>query len=66
MSTQTAIPEGQTQIAGVVAAVRDAIRVHADWGETAELVAAALRRNSPYPAGVHGVRLGIQRGTLRR
>ena len=49
MSTQIAIPEDQTQIAGLVAAVRHAIRVHADWGETAELVADALRRNLPGP-----------------
>jgi hypothetical protein len=35
MSTQIAISEGRTQIAGLVAAVRDAIRAHADWGETA-------------------------------
>jgi 3-mercaptopropionate dioxygenase len=47
MSTQIAISEGQTQIAGLVAGVRDAIRAHADWGETAELVAEALRRNLP-------------------
>jgi 3-mercaptopropionate dioxygenase len=49
MSTQIAISEGQTQIARLVAAVRDAIRAHADWGETAELVAEALRRNLPGP-----------------
>jgi 3-mercaptopropionate dioxygenase len=49
MSTQTAIPERQTQIAGLVAAVRDAIRARVDWGGTAELVAEALRRNLPGP-----------------
>jgi 3-mercaptopropionate dioxygenase len=49
MTTQTASPEGQTQIAGLVGAVRDAIRARADWGETAALVAEALRRNLPGP-----------------
>jgi len=49
MSTQIAIPEDQTQIAGLVAAVRSAIRARSDWGETAELVAEALRRDLPGP-----------------
>jgi 3-mercaptopropionate dioxygenase len=49
MSIQTAIPGNQTQIAGLVAAVRNAVRAHADWGETAGLVAEALRRGLPGP-----------------
>ena len=44
-----AIAEDQTQIAGLLAAVRYATRARADWGETAELFADALRRNLPGP-----------------
>jgi 3-mercaptopropionate dioxygenase len=47
MPTQIAIPDNETQMTALVGAVRDAIRAHADWRETAELVAEALRRNLP-------------------
>jgi 3-mercaptopropionate dioxygenase len=47
MSLQTAMPEQQTQLGELVPAVREAIGAHADWGETAELVAEALRRHLP-------------------
>jgi predicted metal-dependent enzyme (double-stranded beta helix superfamily) len=49
LTTQIAIPADRMHLAGLVAAVRGAIRAHADWGETAELVAEALRRNLPGP-----------------
>jgi 3-mercaptopropionate dioxygenase len=49
LTTQIAIPADRTHVAGLVSAVRGAIREHADWGETAELVAEALRRNLPGP-----------------
>ena len=46
MSTQIAIPEDQTQIAGLVAAVRNATAL-TPTGVNGELVADALRRNLP-------------------
>jgi 3-mercaptopropionate dioxygenase len=49
MSLQIAIPEAQTQLGELVPAVRNAIGVHADWSETADLVADALRRHLPVP-----------------
>jgi predicted metal-dependent enzyme (double-stranded beta helix superfamily) len=37
------------QLAPLVAGVRDAVAVHADWSETAELVAERLREHLPTP-----------------
>ena len=37
------------QLAPLVDAVRDAVAAHADWSETAELVAARLREHLPTP-----------------
>jgi predicted metal-dependent enzyme (double-stranded beta helix superfamily) len=39
----------RSELAKLVAAVRDAVGVHADWGRTAELVAASVRRHLPGP-----------------
>jgi 3-mercaptopropionate dioxygenase len=49
MTVQIAPPEKQSRLGELVPAVRSAIRAHADWGETAELVADALRAHLPGP-----------------
>jgi len=35
--------------AGLTAAIRQAVRAHSDWGQTAQLVAGALGRERPGP-----------------
>jgi 3-mercaptopropionate dioxygenase len=40
---------GRAELEELVAAVRDTVGVHADWGRTAELVADALRGHLPSP-----------------
>jgi predicted metal-dependent enzyme (double-stranded beta helix superfamily) len=40
---------GRSDLAELVAAVRDAVGVRVDWARTAELVAVALRRHLPGP-----------------
>jgi 3-mercaptopropionate dioxygenase len=49
MSTAPAISTDTRQLADLVAAVRGAVGVQADWEATAQLVAAALRRHLPGP-----------------
>jgi predicted metal-dependent enzyme (double-stranded beta helix superfamily) len=46
-TTAQALPTGQ--LAELVAGVRSAIGVHADWSQTAQLVAEQLRQNLPSP-----------------
>lgn len=47
MTTAQALPAGR--LADLVAGVRSAVGAHADWTETARLVADQLRRNLPSP-----------------
>jgi predicted metal-dependent enzyme (double-stranded beta helix superfamily) len=47
-AAHTSVSE-RSELAELVAAVRDAVGVHADWGRTAELVAASVRRHLPGP-----------------
>jgi predicted metal-dependent enzyme (double-stranded beta helix superfamily) len=47
MTAAPALPTGR--LADLVAGVRSAVDVHADWSQTAELVAEQLRRNLPSP-----------------
>jgi predicted metal-dependent enzyme (double-stranded beta helix superfamily) len=47
-AAHTSVSE-RSELAELVAAVRDAVDVHADWGRTAELVAASVRGHLPGP-----------------
>jgi predicted metal-dependent enzyme (double-stranded beta helix superfamily) len=49
MTPSSSIALPTAQLADLVAGVRSAVDVHADWSQTAELVAEQVRRNLPSP-----------------